>query len=587
MLRPKYIWSLLLLFLLPLLSMAQGSLTVQAPHSVPMEQNFKIQFIIKGGPGVDFRAPSMLDFEVIYDKAISKNEKEGIITYTYTLRPKKEGRFTIGEAKIRIGDNTFSSKAIRIDVLPADKINETGSTQAASTIDASTLFIKPILSKTRVYEQEAILVSYKLYTLHPSIQFEQVKFPEYTDFIAQDIEDDQNKQLRLERYQGKNYQSVILKQTLLFPQKSGKLSIPSGRFDVLVYIQDKTSKPDEIFAGKANYTKVRRSINTPAIPVESMPLPSPKPKGFEGSVGKYSLNASILESSELKSNESITLKVEINGSGNFKLLGNPSIKFPDSFEQYEPKTDSKILVSSSGVIGSRSIEYTLIPRMSGNFEIPPISINYFDPQTREYKQTSSKAITLKIKKGESESAAIGGMNVDNASKNGLMPLKSTSRSKVSPFLKSSLYLHLSILTISILAILSFFVLRARIRSLQDVEGTKARKAKNKAKDRLSKVKEYRETKSELFNDELLLVLRTFLSDKFGIHSSQLSKSKLEEMLSTEHLTTTSIQKLSILLEELEFNRFAGQEIDEAKQLRQLNDAIELIEEIDNKITLKS
>ena len=225
---------------------ADVTFKASAPEAVVMGETFRLSYTVNA-EGRDIRVPEIPDFEVLIGPSTSTNMSTQIIngkmttetslTFTYILQPKKEGTFNIAPATIKVKGANYTSNALVIKVLPPDKAEE--ATKGGSTgtgISKDDAFLTIDVSKRNVYEQEGILVTFKLYVRKDIGGIDQPKFPEFTGFLAQEVELPQNKQLVMENYKGKNYGTAIIKQTVLYPQRSGKITIPSGKLDIVLRV---------------------------------------------------------------------------------------------------------------------------------------------------------------------------------------------------------------------------------------------------------------------------------------------------------------------------------------------------------------
>jgi len=396
-----------LLFLAGTCLKADGvTFKASAPDAVVMGQQFQLTYTVNEEGAGGLRTPDLADFEVLMGPTSSVSRSMQYIngkssssysqTFTYVLMPKKEGTFNLSPATIKIKNSNYSSNSLVIKVLPPDKANEAASSgsgggqvsSGSSNIGGDELFVRMNVSKRSVYEQEGFLVTFKLYSLYDAA-LNDVKFPEFEGFLSQDIE--LNPQWTLENYNGRNYRTVVIKQTVLYPQRSGKITIEGGKYDAVVRIRSKQrvrSIFDDFFD---TYQDVKRVLTTPPVTIDVKPLPSGKPASFRGAVGSYTMKASI-NSDHIKTNEAVTINIVLSGNGNIKLAKNPEISFPNDFEVYDPKVDNNIKTTSSGTSGTKSIEYMAIPRYAGDFEIPAVQFSYFDPKDGSYKTLSSQSI---------------------------------------------------------------------------------------------------------------------------------------------------------------------------------------------------
>jgi hypothetical protein len=389
--------------------------TAEAPRTVVMGQQFSLVYT-SNAEIKDLRIPEITDFEILMGPSTSTMSSTTIINgkisssttyrFTYILYPKTPGTYTIPPATATIKKDTYKSNGLTIRVLPSDKSGSAGSSSSSSgpssagsiagsssgatSVNAEQLFIRAIPSKTSVYEQEPVTITYKLYTRVDVEGLENFKFPDFKGFMAQEVELPANPQWDLENYQGLNYRTVVLKQSVLFPQETGKLTIDRGNFDVIVRLQVSSPRRGSIFDDFFDtYQDVKKSVYSNPVSIQVKPLPAGKPADFCGVAGHLTLS-SALTSSRVKANEAVTLKLTLSGSGNLKLIPTPEISFPADFETYDPKVNNTFKVSAKGLNGTKTIEYLIIPRYAGKFTIPAVSLSYFNLTTQRYETLTTQ-----------------------------------------------------------------------------------------------------------------------------------------------------------------------------------------------------
>lgn len=564
---------LLLLFLLPLLAKAQ-SFTVDAPNAVAMGERFQIVFTLEGGSGSGFRAPAFNNFDVIYGPAIMQSSSVQIIngkrsdsnttSYTYTLMPKAQGIFNVGAASIRVGGKNYTTSPKQIKVLQANS-NTPGNSNSVAADDGSryrgeTIFYRAIANKTKVYEQEAITLTFKLYiaTRIGIQQLEDLKMPEFEGFITQTVENGSQAQLSLETYNGRNYRTAVIQKMILFPQKAGQITIPKGMLQASITLPP-DNDDDPIF-GQRIVTS--RKVFSAPITIDVLPLPTEgKPTSFNGAVGQFQMT-SKLTSGQPKTNEATTIKVNISGFGNIKLVAPPTLKFPDTFEVYDPKINSDIKVEERGSRGYKEIEYYAVPRQTGTFTIDPVEFSYFDPDTRSYKTLKSDPIKLVVEKGKGGV----GMSSSAASKEDIKLLsEDISYLKTTPgaqHLKGinftySLWYWMIYLFILILGGIYYLVLR-NIRQMNNNETVrKHKRANNIARKRLKEANKYRqEGNKAAFDTAMVQALWGYLGDKFKVTLSELNRSNIEQILRAKGAPEDLIKETLIVIDETEFAKYA-------------------------------
>jgi len=553
-----------------------------APEAVVMGQQFRLVYTVNA-EGKDIRVQEMPDFDVLMGPSVStahsirfvngQNTSETTVSYTYVLMPKKEGTFNISPATIKVNNANYTSNALVVKVLPPDQAPNPSSNQDASggaTINKDDIFMQIQVSNRSVYEQEGFLVTFKLYSLL-DFQINSVKFPEFEGFLSQDIELPQPAQLKMENYNGRNYRTVVLKQTILYPQRSGKITIESGRFDAIVrvYTQQRArSFFDDFFD---THRDVNKRLETSPVTIDVKPLPSGKPASFGGAVGNYSMNSSISTNS-LKANDAVTVKVNISGTGNIKLIKNPEVTFPNDFDLFDPNINLDTKVTTSGVTGTKTIEYVAIPRFGGDFDIPAVSFSYFDPKAGTYKTISSDPYKLHVEAGEG--GAIGGPVVSNFNNREsvrylgqdirYLKIKNINFINQGDLFFGSFMYYLSYLIPALLFIAFFFIYRKQVKENSNIALVRTKKANKTAVRRLKNAgKLMKEGKREEFYEEVLRALWGYLSDKLNIPQAKLTKDNIETELTKYGVDDALINEFLDILNTCEFARYAPSQASDA------------------------
>ena len=573
-----------------------------APEAVIMGETFRLSYTVNG-EGRDIRIPEMPDFEILIGPSTSELHSSQIIngkvmaetsyTFTYILQPKKEGTFTIAPATIKVNNANYTSNALKIKVLPPDKADEAStqgqgnSSSPTSAIGKDDLFITAVVSKKNVYEQEGFLVTYKLYA-NPRkanvVGINQVKLPEFEGFLTQDVELPTNRQLTLENYNGKNYGTFVVRQSVLFPQRSGKITIPSGSLDVALRVQVQSRRPRSVFDffEDAGYVDVNKTVPISTVTIDVKPLPSGKPASFSGGVGNFTMTSSI-SSEQVKTDEAVTVKIVISGNGNVKLLKNPEVEFPNDFDIYDPKVETNIKTTTGGSTGTKTIEYMAIPRYAGDFEIPAIAFSYFDTKSGAYKTLTSGPYKLHVEQGQGGGNAPVVSNFSN--KESVKYLgKDIRYLKVNPIrfvprdemFFGSLAFYLCYIIPVVLFVIFFIIYRKQVKENANIALVRTKKANKTAVKRLKNAgKLLKENKKEEFYDEVLRALWGYLSDKLSIPLANLTKDNVEAELAKYGVDESLISEFMDILNTCEFARYAPAQASDAmdKLYEQTIDAI--------------
>ena len=580
--------------------------TANAPEVVVSGDQFRLSYTINSQKVRDFRAPNIQGFEVLMGPSRSTQSSTQIIngnvtststiTFTYILMADKEGTYKIPGATIVADGDNYTSNSVEIKVLPPDQSagSSNGSSSNSSRNQANSgkitdkeLFITATASKTNVYEQEAILLTFKVYT---QVNLTQLHgdTPDLKGFHTQEVELPQQKTFSLEHYNGRNYNTTIWQQFVLFPQRSGKLEIPSVTFEGTVSQRVASADPFDAFFNGGNYVNINKKLVTPKLTIDVKELPAGKPANFSGGVGEFTISSSI-STQELKTNDAVTIKLVISGTGNMKLINTPEIGFPQDFEIYDPKVDNKFNLTRNGLAGSKVIEYLAIPRHAGTYTIPPIEFSYFDLKSQSYKTLKTDAYTLNVAKGEGNSDQV----VANfTSKEDLKVLGQdiryikTGETNLTPkdnYFFGSMSYYMWYLIPLALFIAFMMVYRKQAMENANVAKVRTKKANKVAIKRMKNAgKLLADKNSATFYDEVLKALWGYISDKLSMPISQLSKDNIEEELQKHQVADELIQEFINNLNECEFARYAPGNQDE-KMDKIYSSAIDVISKMENSI----
>jgi hypothetical protein len=557
------------------------SFVASSPDAVVKGEKFRVSYKINTSSRVkDFRAPAMNDFSVLSGPNQSssssmtfingKQTTESSITYSYVLIGEEEGTFTIPAATISVGKEQLSSNTLTIKVLPSDKNSQNKSSGSQSgdgnaqnvSISNEDIFMLATVDKTTVYEQEALILSYKVY-VSPSLNLTNLsqKMPDLKNFHTQEVDLPTQKEFKLERYNGRNYQTLLWMQYVLFPQQSGQLEIPATSFEGIISQPVQSNDMFDMFFNAGRYVDMKKILTTPKIKINVKPLPSGKTSEFYGGVGEFSISSSI-STNELKTNDALTIKVILSGTGNLKLIKTPEIKFPSDFDIYDPKIENKYTIKNGKQTGNKVFEYLAIPRHSGEYTIPAVTFQYFDTKSGSYKNIKTQDYTIKVAKGEGGEAnsSVGYTNKEDLRYVGEdVKFSSTGNRLISTkdIFFGSIAFYLCLIIPFIIIVLIIILTGKQIYENSNIVNTKVKKASSVATKRLKKAKKLmNDGKKEEFFDETLRALWGYVSDKLAIPVAQLSKDNIQEALKKRSVSDDLIVVFTKLLDDCEFARYA-------------------------------
>lgn len=557
---------------------AQVSFKASAPQTVVVGRPFQLTYTINAEASErDLRIPEITkDFDVLYGPVtstmsnveINGTQMTSVVTstFTYTLMPKKEGSVNIAPATIRAKGANYTSNALVVKVIAGAQgdtdENAASGDGSGSRLSKDGVFVKMFVSKSKVYEQEGFLLTFKIYTQYATA-FQAVKFPEPEGVHRQEVE--LRPQWVPEFVNGKEYRSAVLKQVILFPQRPGKLTIEGGKLDVVLQIptpQRVQSFFDDFYN---SYQEVNKTLSAAPVTIDVLPLPGGKPASFSGAVGQFDMSSSI-SSDRVEANKGVTVTVKISGNGNIKLLKSPEVTFPNDFDIYDPKTTTDIKTTQNGTSGTKTTEYFAIPRYAGDFTIPAIEFSYFDPKTGKYHTLSNGPYTLHVDKGEGQENGNTPVVSDFTNKENVRYLgKDIRYLKVKGFhftTKNELFFgsfaYVLCYAVPLLLFILFFIAyRKQVKENADIALVRTKKANKMAVRRLKVAgKLLKEHKKEAFYDEVLRAVWGYLSDKLNIPQASLTKDNVEAELVRYGVDEPLINEFMDVLNTCEFARYA-------------------------------
>ena len=573
----KRIAILLMMVMTTAFAVAQ-TLTASAPSRVSVGEQFRLSYTVNTQNVSDFRAGTIpAEFEVLigpnrsmqssYQLIKGHTSQSSSITYTYIVAATKGGSYTIPAAHVVVDGKKIASNALTIKV-----IGSTGSNsrpynddegeevrEMGSRISGSDLFIKVSANKKRVYEQEPILLTYKVYTL---VQLSQLRgdMPDLKSFYTQEVDLPQQKSFSLETVNGRPYRTCTWSQYVMFPQTTGKLHIPAITFEGVVIQQNRNVDPFEaFFNGGSGYVEVKKKIEAPGIEIQVDPLPQ-RPATFSGGVGKFNISAQ-LDKTETKANDPITLRIIVSGTGNLKLIKQPVINLPKDFDKYEPKVTEQTKLTTAGIEGSKIYDVLIVPRHQGKYDIPPVEFTYFDTSTKRYETVKTETFHLDVAKGSGASAVsdFSGQDELQELNKDIRFIKTGDADQhlTGDYFFGSTAYWITIAALVLVFITLFVIFRQRAIDNANVTAMRGKKANKVATKRLKQAARLMtDNKPGEFYDEVLRALWGYVGDKLNIPVAQLSHDNISSKLAERGVHQSIIDKFIGALDECEFERYA-------------------------------
>jgi HEPN domain-containing protein len=556
-------------------------------NPVSVSDVFTLKITLTNGKG-NIESPDLNDFQVVFGPSRSSSyrilngRQSSAITFSYTLRPKQTGTFEIGVAKANVDGKVLTTSPIKVEVVKgvssassSSRQGSQGSTKSAAPKSTNqNLIVRTQLSKSNVYKGEQIVVSFILLSRYNNIDLGDIDFPTLNGFWTEDLPEQQTSwEPNLEVINGMQYRKAILRQQVVFPQRSGSIQIESLTLSANV---------NRSFFNPGENITVRS--NSPIITVKE--LPDGAPKSFNGAVGAFDFSATV-DKSEAKANEAINLKVKVTGSGNLRLIDEPKFKFPEDFEVYDPETNDRVSVTNGGVRGSRSFQYLIIPRYPGEYTIPELQFSFFNSNTGKYQSGTAGPFQFNISDDEGNVPSAGTPRAKNIVEQSGLDIRyiitdenelSATRSQ---FFGTSLFWAGSAGPFALLLI--FLVYRRRKEALdKDVRGRKKRGASRMAKKRLKAAEvALKSGDSSVFYQEIFKALYGYLGDKLGIPIGELSRQKILSELHQNGVKEAVINDVSYVINTCETARFAP--VTETSDEVFYNRTAELIENLEGRL----
>ena len=587
----KHLCALLVVsFLIPEVRAQEIHFETGAPRMVAVGEAFRIEFSLNAKPE-DFTAPSFEGFDVLAGPTTSQGQSVSIVngkvsqsvsfSYTYVLQARSAGTFTIPAARVKAKGKEYTTQPVPIEVVAAEAMQQqapsSGSRGGQERIQPQSssahvaeddILVRVSVNRNKVYKGQPVKATFKLYTRVPLGGIEKAIYPAFNGFWAQDLNVDGYDWQR-ETYNGKVYDSRIIKETLLFPQQSGTLYIEQFSLTVVAQIMTQVAPRgslfDDFFGGGPQIQEVRRNLTASPIRITVDEFPAGAPATFNGAVGQFQISSALADST-LAANSSGTYQLKISGNGNLPLIQAPKLTLPSSFEQYNMKTTESLNSTTMGIAGYRQFEYPFIPRGEGFYTIEPVQFSYFDPDKKQYVTLSTPTYSVNIL-ADSTSSGTGERGlVSGISKEELKILDEDIRfiRIGNPDLKKrgthwfgSLTYWLLLVILAGAGVGSYFYLKKQLRDRKNTTLVRNKKANKVALQRLKAAQNHMNTDNErLFYEEMLKALWGYMSDKLNIPVANLTKDNIREELLRRGLAAEQSERFIQLISDCEYAQYS-------------------------------
>jgi len=591
--------------------------TAAAPSVVRVGEQF--QYVIEGSERGELNLPDLSDFQLLAGPFSSysshsqwvngKMTMETVVTYTHVLRANQAGTFTIPPSTVRVGRKEYKTNEVAI-VVNAGSGSDPGAgsgsnnSQARPEVEPQTstgdggssdpVFLRLTPSKRNVYVGEQFVSGLRVYTRVNTRPASSSGDLPYEGFYKKSLDPDANAQRQ--NINGQQYITQVIQRHILIPQKSGDIVISPYESEWMVpqKVQRQSSNSlfdsffdDPFFNGTQD---VPTKLATRPLTIHVKPLPSGAPEGFSGAVGEFTIDASLSDE-EIEVNEAISLKINIRGTGNLPLMGEPAVNLPPDHDLYDVSRSLNTSTSGNRISGTVNFEYPIVARHAGRFRIAPVQFSWFDPETEQYRTVSTDEFTFTVLKGENEEGAasvyVPGVMHESVEDLGTDIRDISRNSKAFAPLASSLFAtrwyRWVYPIIFLLGILIVILIQVVARRNADLNLVRNRQANKMARARLKKADRLRKSEDHSkFYEEIGKAIWGYLSDKLNIETSMLSREVVMEQLLQQDISESLQEELLRILDDSEFSRFAPSS--EKSDVHQLyGDAASLIRNLENKL----
>lgn len=486
------------------------------------------------------------------------------MVYNYRLQPYQAGELVIEPVSMTIDGQTYTTDPISIKVVqgtgqaaPVTPINPTAPTSRGFA--GQDAFVEADVDNPTPYLGQQVIYSFRYYEAADRFGFNQPSYqaPAFTGFWSES----QTEQNQYQVQAGGRMYRVTELRTILFPSKTGEVTIEPAQLSI----------PGGFFSRGAN-------LQTDPVTLEIKPLPAGAPASFNGAVGQFTIDSSV-DSSSGRANEPITWQVTLSGRGNLNTLPDPQWPDMPGWRSFDSQATHNTQMQDGQVVGSRVYERLLVPQREGDFTIPALEYSYFDPAEERYQTIGSQPIPVSIAPGDgtgtqsytAEPANEAAGKAPSAETPDLKPAPAQLALSGAPVTASPLY-WLAWVVPALGLVGNFFWQRRQQYRLANPEAVRRSQAGKKAKLALKQVS----SSDQQPYEAAVLVLTTYLADKFGQPVAGLTRPALRQLLIEKGVETELSKQVVACLNEAETGRFAPQTDD-------LASAADLIQTVDTVI----
>lgn len=543
--------------------------------TIGLNEQLQITYTFNGA-GRSFQGPDLREFNILSGPNQSSNMQyingqfSQSISFTYYLQARNVGNYKIGPASIEAEGKRIASNVVQVTVVKGAAQQQKKGNDEESILSDKNIFAKAILSKSTLMKGEGALLTFKLYSNVTLVDFAIPKMPNYDGFWNQDIQLPQALERNTEVIDGQRYTVWEIKKLVLFPQQTGLLTVQPMEIECIARVKVNAQRSNDPFSifndpffGMGGVKDIKYAFKSDPIKIRVTDLPGNPPPGFSGAVGQLNFEAK-LDKNKTKANEAISLKLKISGNGNLKLADFPTIEFPSDLESYDPKVSENFKASTSGVNGSKSIEYLIIPRHEGEYEIPAFTFSYFDLGKKQYISKTAGPYTIQVGKGSGNSASVSSGPTEKSEfrmiGNDIRYIKIQEpnfNQGLNSFYGSPLFITLSLCPFILFGGI-FFWQKQQNKLAGNTALLKKKNATSVARKRLTAARKLLESKQDAqVMEEIHKALMGYIGDKFLLPLSEMSKERAASLLEEQKVSQELIQQYLKNIDDCEMARYGG------------------------------
>ena len=586
---------------LPVPGRAQTARAYLSQNEVPLNREVVLNVEVSGAQSLDQEPvlPDLSPFATFLGSSTSSamqvvNGRTLMsLTVQYRFQAKAEGTFEIGPISVLAGGQNLRTDPLTIRIIdgPATT-SRSGRPGANGTVAPEDLFVTATTSEPRVYVDEAIIVEYRIFTRVDVDAYNIARQPVTTGFWVEELGDPQAQVEQVVR-DGLQYASAVVRRVALFPTSAGTKTLEPLTLETQVRVQRRSRSPfgnpfGDVFGSSLFGSRVPVVVGSNPVTIEVVPLPAGQPDAFTGLVGRLEVSASI-DRTDTETNDALTYRLEVSGTGNIRTLPEPELGFPSDVEVYPPDVTQRVESTEDGVRGTKIFEYVIVPRAPGRVTIPAVELAYFDVDAGTYAVAASDPITLAVA-GDPVTTPAGpsgrlraGIDLERQDIR-FIRIAMPRFSQVGGSLVGSVGFWAIVLVPMIAAAGAGAARRHQDRLTGDVAYARRRRASRLAKQRLARAESLcAPDRHQEFHAEVGRALQGFLGDKLNLAEAGLIRDEIRAQLVLRGVAVEVIAAYLGCLEDCDRQRFAPTDSDTAAMQDMLIHAGQAMTDLDESL----